>query len=87
SVDAIKHSDVFTAVTMIASDLARMPIRLMENREIDYNNRITHLLNTRPNAVYNGYIFNLVVFINALLTSHGYVEIIRDKLGLPEALV
>ncbi|MCE5023481.1 phage portal protein [Staphylococcus simulans] len=87
SVDAIKHSDVFTAVTMIASDLARMPIRLMENREIDYNNRITHLLNTRPNAVYNGYIFKLVVFINALLTSHGYVEIIRDKLGLPEALV
>lgn len=87
SVDAIRHSDVFTAVTMIASDLARMPIRLMENREIDYNNRITHLLNTRPNAVYNGYIFKLVVFINALLTSHGYVEIIRDKLGLPEALV
>ncbi len=35
SVEAIKNSDIFTAVTMIASDLARMPIRLIENKQID----------------------------------------------------
>ncbi|EGQ2725065.1 phage portal protein, partial [Staphylococcus pseudintermedius] len=33
-VEAIRHSDIFTAVMMIASDLARMPIRLTNNGEI-----------------------------------------------------
>lgn len=82
-VEAIKHSDIFTAVMMIASDLARMPIRLNVNGQIDYSNKVVHLLNTRPNSLYNGYIFKLVVFASALLTSHGYVEITRDKLGNP----
>ncbi|RYR96027.1 phage portal protein, partial [Staphylococcus pseudintermedius] len=38
-VEAIRHSDIFTAVMMIASDLARMPIRLTNNGEIDFNNK------------------------------------------------
>lgn len=82
-VEAIRHSDIFTAVMMIASDLARMPIRLTNNGEIDFNNKITKLLNIRPNPFYNGYIFKLVVFANSLLTSHGYVEIARDNKGNP----
>ncbi|HDA2421970.1 TPA: phage portal protein, partial [Staphylococcus aureus] len=82
-VEAIKHSDIFTAVMMIASDLARMPIRLTVNGQIDYSDRVINLLNTRPNPMYNGYIFKLVVFASALLTSHGYVEITRDKIGKP----
>ncbi|MCO4363291.1 phage portal protein, partial [Staphylococcus agnetis] len=50
-VEAIKHSDIFTAVMMIASDLARMPIRLNVNGQIDYSNKIVNLLNTRPNSL------------------------------------
>ncbi|UIF40828.1 phage portal protein, partial [Staphylococcus aureus] len=61
-IEAIKHSDIFTAVMMIASDLARMPIRLISNGQIDYGNKIVNLLNNRPNPMYNGYIFKLVVF-------------------------
>ncbi|MGV3043376.1 phage portal protein [Staphylococcus rostri] len=87
SVEAIKHSDIFTAVMMIASDLARMPIRLTVNGQIDFSNKLTNLLNIRPNAFYNGYIFKLVVFANALLTSHGYIEILRDKKGEPCDLI
>lgn len=85
-IEAIKHSDIFTAVMMIASDLARMPIRLISNGQIDYGNKIVNLLNNRPNPMYNGYIFKLVVFASALLTSHGYVEIARDKIGKPTNL-
>ena len=39
-IEAIKHSDIFTAVMMIASDLARMPIRLISNGQIDYGTRL-----------------------------------------------
>ncbi|MGT0185981.1 hypothetical protein ACVNP0_09645 [Staphylococcus aureus] len=67
---------------MIASDLARMPIRVTVNGQINYSDRIVNLLNTRPNPMYNGYIFKLVVS-SALLTSHGYIEITRDKTGEP----
>ena len=49
------------------------------NGQINYSDRIVNLLNTRPNPMYNGYIFKLVVFVSALLTSHGYIEITRDK--------
>lgn len=86
SVEAIKNSDIFTAVTMIASDLARMPIRLIENKQIDYNHPLTKLFNIRPNNMYNGYMFKFIVFANALLTSHGYVEIFRDIKGNPNGL-
>ncbi|XLL55923.1 phage portal protein [Staphylococcus aureus] len=82
-IEAIRHSDIFTAVMMIASDLARMPIRVTVNGQINYSDRIVNLLNTRPNPMYNGYIFKLVVFVSALLTSHGYIEITRDKTGEP----
>ena len=53
------------------------------NGQINYSDRIVNLLNTRPNPMYNGYIFKLVVFVSALLTSHGYIEITRDKTGEP----
>lgn len=86
-IEAIKNSDIFTAVTMIASDLARMPIRLIENNELNKHSNITKLFNIRPNGMYNGYIFKFVVFANALLTSHGYVEIIKDRNNKPVNLV
>ena len=60
-----------------------MPIRVTVNGQINYSDRIVNLLNTRPNPMYNGYIFKLVVFVSALLTSHGYIEITRDKTGEP----
>ncbi|RYS46776.1 phage portal protein, partial [Staphylococcus pseudintermedius] len=82
-VEAIRHSDIFTAVMMIAYVLARLPIRLSYNGEFDFNHKITKLLNIRPTPFYNGYIFKLVVFANSLLTSHGYIEIARDNKGNP----
>ena len=46
-IEAIRHSDIFTAVMMIVSDLARMPIRVTVNGQINYSDRIVNLLVTR----------------------------------------
>lgn len=85
-VEAMKNSDIFTAVMMIASDLAKMRIQVTDNGIHDKGNALESLLNVRPNRFYNGYIFKLTVFANALLTKNGYIEVERDEEGDPVAL-
>lgn len=82
-VDAILNTDIFTAVTMIAGDLARMDIQTWTNNIRDTNNQFEKLINIRPNPVQNGYLFKFIVYANALLTGHGYIEIIRDENDVP----
>lgn len=77
TVEAIKNTDIFTAVTMIAGDLARMDIEVRENDVHNANNPIAKLLNVRPNNLYNGYILKFITFANTLLTGHGYLKIHR----------
>lgn len=78
---ALANSDIFTAVMMIASDLAKMDILVKENNIHDPNHPVEMLLNKKPNQFYDGYTFKLIVFANALLTKHGYVEIVRNNKG------
>ncbi|TDM47754.1 phage portal protein [Macrococcoides goetzii] len=85
-VDAIQNTDIFTAVSMIAGDLARMDIQTWTDELRSKNSNFEKLLNIRPNSVQGGYLFKFVVFANVLLTGHGYVEIIRDELDVPEQL-
>ncbi|MBZ5203205.1 phage portal protein [Planomicrobium chinense] len=82
-VEAIKNSDVFTAVMMIASDLAKMRIQVTNSGIHDPTDKLETLFNVRPNKAYNGYIFKLTVFANALLTKNGYIEIVRSPQGEP----
>lgn len=82
-VDAILNTDIFTAVTMIAGDLARMDIQTWKNNIRDTNSQFEKLINIRPNPVQNGYLFKFIVYANALLTGHGYIEIIRDDNDVP----
>lgn len=84
--EAMQNSDIFTAIMMIASDLAKMNIVVKENNVHDANHPVEMLLNKKPNNIYDGYTFKLTVFANALLTNHGYVEIVRDKKGQPKEL-
>ena len=70
---ALANSDIFTAVMMIASDLAKMDILVKNNNVHDPAHPIESLLNKKPNNIYDGYTFKFVVFANALLTKHGYV--------------
>ena len=83
---ALANSDIFTAVMMIASDLAKMDILVKNNNVHDPAHPIEMLLNKKPNNIYDGYTFKFIVFANALLTKHGYVEIVRDKKGQPVEL-
>ena len=83
---ALTNSDIFTAVMMIASDLAKMDILVKNDNVHDPAHPIEMLLNKKPNNIYDGYTFKFIVFANALLTKHGYVEIVRDKKGQPTEL-
>ena len=74
SVDAIKNTDVFKAVIMIASDLAKMDIQVRDNGVIDHKHDLAFLLNKHPNNAYNGYKLKFAFFANALLNRNSYLE-------------
>lgn len=76
---ALKNSDIFTAVMMISSDLAKMDLLVKKDNIHDPTHPVETLINKKPNPIYDGYTFKLITFANALLTKHGYVEIVRDK--------
>ncbi|AQL56421.1 phage portal protein [Abyssicoccus albus] len=86
TVEALRNSDIFTAVMMIASDMAKMNIHVMKDDMRDKNHVIEKLFNKRPNDLYDAYTFKFVVIANALLTKHGYIEIVRNSKGQPEKL-
>lgn len=77
--EMLQNSDIFTAIMMIASDLAKMDIHVKKDGERVRNSGVERLLNKRPNQLYDGYTFKFIVFANALLSKHGYVEIKRDQ--------
>ena len=85
-VEALANSDVFTAIMMIASDLAKMDIHVKNENIIDRNHPVNKLLNRRPNPLYNAYTLKLITFANAMLTKHGYIEIVRGTDGQPQQL-
>lgn len=79
AVDAIKNTDVFKAVVMIASDLAKMDITVRKDGVIDKNHQYSFMLNKHPNQAHNGYKVKFAFFANALLNNNSYLEIIRDQ--------
>ena len=66
--EILQNSDVFTAIMMVASDLAKMDIHVKHDNEHDNNHVVERLLNKKPNNLYNPYMFKLTVFANSLLT-------------------
>ncbi|PJN88203.1 phage portal protein, partial [Bacillus sp. mrc49] len=80
---AIKNSDVFTAVKILASDLATNPIELKENGLTIENNDLNYLLNVKPNDISTAFHFKFALAANMLLNGNSYARIIRDKKGQP----
>lgn len=76
-VDAIKNTDVFKAVVMIASDLAKMDITVRKDNIVDKDHKYSFLLNKHPNRAHNGYKLKFAFFANALLNKNSYLEIKR----------
>ncbi len=76
---ALKNADVFTAVRVIASDIASNPIQ-------GSNEKTTKLLNDNPNPLMNGFNFKFALAVNLLLNGNSFAEIIRDNNGRPTQL-
>lgn len=85
-VEAIKNSDVFTAVMMIASDIASLRLEFLEKNIKNLEAPLLAIFNTKPNPHYTGYQFKFILIANALLNGQSFAEIIRSSSGQPIAL-
>lgn len=81
--DAIKNSDVFTAVNMIASDVASLRLEMLKDDVKDTSDPFLSVFNTRPNQYYTGYQLRFILMANALLNGQSFAEIVRDRAGAP----
>ncbi|HEM3683559.1 TPA: phage portal protein [Streptococcus suis] len=78
-ISALKNSDVLTAVSIIAGDVARFPlVKKSVSGEVIEDEDINYLLNVKStkNATARDWKFAMVV--NAILTGNSYSRILRD---------
>ena len=59
--DMLRNSDIFTAIMMIASDLAKMDIQVKKDGIHSKGHKTERLINKAPNGIYDGYTFKLIV--------------------------
>src|SRR5699024_9421042 len=86
SAKAIENADVFTAVQMIASDIASLPLQKHTHGVLEHHDELATLFNVKPNQYYNAWQLKFIMVANALLSGESFVEIIRDKKGRPTEL-
>lgn len=91
SVDKLQNSNVFTAVNVIANDIATNPIKLESdnvNHIADENfSDLNYLLNVKPNSYMSARDFKYALTANLLLAGNGYARILKTKSGQPMSLV
>jgi len=80
---ALKNSDVYTAVKIIASDVASSPIQLTTNNIVEEDSDLNYLLNVKPNDLTDAWHFKFALCANMLLNGNSYARIIRDRQGNP----
>ncbi|WP_192977844.1 phage portal protein [Mammaliicoccus vitulinus] len=78
---ALRNSDIWTAVTLLSRDIAKLDIKIKQNGVYKDKDLLEQLINNRPNNMYNGYMLKYIVMMNALLTNHGYIFIERNPTG------
>lgn len=76
---ALRNADVYTAIRVIASDIASSPIQ-------GTNDKTAKLLNENPNPQMNGFNFKFALAVNLLLNGNAFAEITRDNSGRPTQL-
>lgn len=84
SVKAIRNSDVFTAVKIIASDIASSPIQLIKASMPQADDTLVKLLNERPNPEMDGWHFKFALAVNMLLNGNSFAEIKRKDGAVQE---
>lgn len=81
-IGALKNSDVLTAVSIVAGDVARFPIIEINDSDdsiVDGGN-VSYLINKKSNATTDAYHWKFAMIANAILTGNSYSRIIRDPI-------
>lgn len=84
--EAIKNSDVFTAVMMISSDIASLRLEHLVDEIKTPGDPLLSLFNVKPNQYYTAYQLKFILMANALLNGQSYAEIVRSPKGVPVAI-
>lgn len=79
-IGALKNSDVLTAVSHVASNVARFPIVVLDDDKnaVKKIKSVDYLLNKHPNDMLSAYHWRFLMTVNAILTGDGFSRIIRD---------
>ena len=79
-IGALRNSDVLTAVSHVASNVARFPIVILDDDKNAVKNikSLEYLLNKHPNDMLSAYHWRFLMTVNAILTGDGFSRIIRD---------
>lgn len=79
-IGALRNSDVLTAVSHVASNVARFPIVILDDDKNAVKNikSVDYLLNKHPNDMISAYHWRFLMTVNAILTGDGFSRIIRD---------
>ena len=79
-IGALRNSDVLTAVSHVASNVARFPIVILDDDKNAVKNikSVDYLLNNHPNDMLSAYHWRFLMTVNAILTGDGFSRIIRD---------
>lgn len=85
-VRALRNSDVFTAVRIIAADVASTKLKTRGHESNTIVDDVLDLFNNYPSSDLTGWHFKFIIVANMLLNGSSYVEIIRDENGFPESL-
>lgn len=81
-ISALRNSDVLTAVSIVAGDVARFPL-VVEDRSketIVPLENIEYLMNTKVSDRLSAYQWRFSMAVNAILSGNSYSRIVRDPL-------
>ncbi|KRK40900.1 phage portal protein [Loigolactobacillus bifermentans] len=87
-IGALRNSDVLTAVSIIAGDIARFPVILTDRitgTVINLEN-VEYLMNTKVNDRLSAYQWKFSMAVNAILSGNSYSRIVRDPLTSEPAM-
>lgn len=88
-ISTLKNSDVLTGVSIIAGDVARFPVKLIDKRtgKPTKMSKLDYLLNTKTDTNFTAYQWRFSMVVNAILTGDSYSRIIRDPItGVPSVI-
>lgn len=86
SAKAIENADIFMAIHLISSDIASLPLQKHTHGLLEHHDELATLFNYKPNQYYNAYQLKFIMVANALLNGESFIEVIRDKNGVPKSL-